>query len=188
MIRRLAVFLLALLLPLAACAEGRLAVPFPENAPEYAVAEAVGSLLSREVVSLTGLNGAEAVNAMLEDPDTLLLDTQSALMLSLEGYTSADCREAMKPVCRLGLEPLVLVVGRDSALAQDVEDYAGFDAYIRDHEYELLLARYVDAGIIDHASFLLENALPLLSETCFDQEEAMDALNSDLIQIGRAHV
>ena len=182
MMKRLIALLAALLLPVCAAAEGVLAVPFAEDAPEYAAAEAVGDLLGRTVQSMTDMNGAEAVNAMLADPDTLLMDTQNALMLSLQGYTSADCREAMRPVCRIGVQPLALVMNRDCAGTLGIADYEGFAAYAAEHEYELLTARYVDASVVDYASWLIENALPVMSETCFDREEALEALNSETLQ------
>ncbi len=175
--------MLCLLLPLCAGAEGLLVAPFPEEAPESIVADAVASLLGRQVASLPDLNGAEAVNAMLAQPETLLLDTQAALFLSLQGYTAADCREAMRPVCCLGRQDLVLVMDAAAAMSRGIKDASSFRSWMADHEYELLIARFVDPDVIDYASFLLEQALPVLSETCFDREEALDALSSDMLQL-----
>ena len=188
MMKRMIILILTLMLPIAALADsaptsGLLVTPFAEGTAEYTAAEAIAALLNRDVKILPGENGAEAVNAMLADPETLLLDTQCALMLSLQGYTAADCREKMTPVCQLGAEPLCLVMSLDFAKALDVADYAGFAAYATDHEYELLIPRYVDAGVVDYASWLMENALPVLSETCFDLEEALDMLGDDSIQV-----
>ena len=169
--------LLCLLFPAAALGEAAVVHPFPEGSAEALLASMAAEQPGLPLQSAGPDDPAAAVNRMLADPESVLCDTQQALILSLQGYTDKDLREDLTPVCRLAVSPLYLVM--DSAAAADfgVNDAASLLAYVREHEYELNLARRIDADPVDRAAVSLTDQLPLLTDI-FTPEEVPEALKT----------
>ena len=181
--KRLLVILIVLLLTVS-CGLGeqqKLVCPWKEDAPEALLAGEAAALLSLEQAEAPEEDSAAAVNLMLGQPDTLLCDTQSAMLLSLQGYTAEDLRTAMTPVCQIASCPLYFVVGSFCASTLGIDSMEGFLDYINAHEYELLMGRYTDASVEDCAAADLSDALPLLTDYYF-LDEIIAALEEDELQ------
>ena len=177
--------LLILCLASAACAETTVAAPFPAGSAEAALTARIAETLGADYVPAdenapTGSDGrSAAANRMLEEPETLLCDTQAALMAALQGYTKEDLRTAMTPVCRIARSPLYLIMDAAAAGEKGIDGSESFLAYLAENEYDdsLLLARHVEADPVDRAVTFLSNELPLLTDV-FWPADIPDALKN----------
>lgn len=179
--RILPILLILCLLPAVSLAQDAIVAPFAENTPERQIASAIADRLALPCVFAEQADGAGAANRMLSDPSLILCDTQSSLSASLQGYTDADLRTAMLPLCQAARCPLFLVMDKDAAASLGIADAAAFLSYIQENEYELLLARHISADAIDRAATLLSNELPLMADY-FLPEEVLSALHSGDVQ------
>ncbi len=151
-----------------------------EGAPGSAAA-ALAELVSEKTgFSLEAAGEAapgEAANRMLEDPECILCGSQKSLIAGLQGYTSADLRTAMTPVCRLAASPLYLVMDRNTAEGYGISDAQTLAAYAAEHEYELTFARRLGADPVDRAVTRLADEVPALTDY-FRPEEIPEVLHS----------
>lgn len=162
-----------------------LAAPFPDGSAEAALTARIAEEIGCNYIPTDGTTSvnneirAEAANRMLEETGTLLCDTQSAFMASLQGYTAEDLRTAMAPVCRVARCPLYLVMNAETAEEKEIVDGGSFLAYLMKNEYDdsLLLARHVEADPQDRAAVFLTDQLPLLTDL-FWPDEVPDALEN----------
>ena len=177
--------LLILCLLSAACAETALVAPFPAGSAEAVLTARIAEILNvsyrpADENASTGSDGrAETANRMLDEPETILCDTQAALMAALQGYTKEDLRTAMTPVCRIARCPLYLVIDAGTAGEKEITDGSSFLTYLTENEYDdsLLLARHVEADPTDRAVTFLSNELPLLTDV-FWPSDIPDTLRS----------
>ena len=176
--------ILTLCLAASSAAAENLAAPFPTGSTEAVlvarIAEILGlSYTAGEATSLNSESRAEAANRMLTESQTILCDTQAALMAALQGYTKEDLRTAMVPICRIARCPLYLVMDIGTAGIKGITDSESFLAYIMENEYDdtLLLARHVEADPSDRAATFLADELPLMTDV-FWPEEIPDALRN----------
>ncbi len=178
MIKRLSAAAAILLLCLGcALAENALECPFPADTPAAGVAAAAADALGLPLHLTEEADTVKAVNTMLGGPGTLLCADQTALILSLQGYTDRDLRTDMQAVYKIASCPLFLVMDWTVAEEMGISDAGGLIAYMEENEYELLLARHIDADIIDRAVTLLSDELPLLTDY-YSEEEIPAALES----------
>lgn len=177
----LAVFLaLSLVLPQLATAEGILLVPQYALDKRMTVADEIAERLGVEVA----LDEDEdaLIKQAIENSETLLLETQSAVIRGLQGYQSGELPETMQPVARVDSEPLYLVMLKDKAAELEIGNGSELLNYVAENEYELLLGRYIYAGVKDMTATEICNQISIFSEYYYD-EEIDEALHNDEIQL-----
>ena len=184
-----------LILP-SALADITLVDPYAQAAPENALAEALAARLEKALGCAVSVrheaDEAQAVNAFLALPDAdsaLLLCSQEAMILGLQGYTDEDLRTAVHPVgCVAASGSRVYAAPGAVELAPDTTQDA-LIAYTDENAYQLCIARLVDAS---HTDFLTMQAT---EEMYVDQslymtfEEAVQAAKDgapDLIAFSNA--
>lgn len=177
----LAVFLvLSLVLPQLATAEGILLVPQYALDKRMTVADEIAERLGVEVV--LGEDEDALIKQAIENPETLLLETQSAVIRGLQGYQGGELSETMQPVARVDSEPLYLVMLKDKAAELEIGNGSDLLNYVAENEYELLLGRYIYAGVKDMTATEICNQISIFSEYYYD-EEIDEALHNDEIQL-----
>ena len=175
--RGLLILLALVLCVSAAGAEKGLTADFPAGSAEAALAELVSEKTGLPLETAADGGPGDAANRMLADPECILCGSQKALVAGLQGYTSADLRKAMTPVCRVAVSPLYLVMDRNTAEGYGITDAETFAQYATEHEYELIFARHLGADPVDRAvTRLADEALALTDY--FAEEEIPDALRS----------
>ena len=170
--RLLALLLLCVLLCSAALAESALEAPFVPDSAGAAVAAAAADALGLSLRLTEEADPGAAADAMLASPGLLLCADQAVLIAGLQGYTSADLRTAMRPVCRIASCPLYLAA--DAAMAEEMgfSDAEGLLALIAENEYELTFARHISADVIDRAVTKLADGIAVLTEYYLEDEIA----------------
>lgn len=177
----LAVFLvLSLVLPQLATAEGILLVPQYALDKRMTVADEIAERLGVEVA--LGEDEDALIKQAIENPETLLLETQSAVIRGLQGYQGGELSETMQPVARVDSEPLYLVMLKDKAAELEIGNGSDLLNYVAENEYELLLGRYIYAGVKDMTATEICNQISIFSEYYYD-EEIDEALHNDEIQL-----
>lgn len=177
----LAVFLvLSLVLPQLATAEGILLVPQYALDKRMTVADEIAERLGVEVA--LGEDEDALIKQAIENPETLLLETQSAVIRGLQGYQGGELSETMQPVARVDSEPLYLVMLKDKAAELEIGNGSDMLNYVAENEYELLLGRYIYAGVKDMTATEICNQISIFSEYYYD-EEIDEALHNDEIQL-----
>lgn len=177
----LAVFLvLSLVLPQLATAEGILLVPQYALDKRMTVADEIAERLGVEVA--LGEDEDALIKQAIENPETLLLETQSAVIRGLQGYQGGELSETMQPVARVDNEPLYLVMLKDKAAELEIGNGSDLLNYVAENEYELLLGRYIYAGVKDMTATEICNQISIFSEYYYD-EEIDEALHNDEIQL-----
>lgn len=170
------IWILALLLTVScAGAEKGLTADFTPESAEAALAEVIAGRTGLPLTLVEGAEPGKAANLMLADPECVLCGSQQALIFGLQGYTSADLRQAMTPVCRVAVSPLYLVMDPGTAEAYGIRDLETLTAYIAENEYELTYARHLGADTVDRAVVRLSNETAVLTDY-FRAEEIADAL------------
>lgn len=177
----LAVFLvLFLVLPQLATAEGLLLVPQYALDKRMTVADEIAERLGVEVA--LGEDEDALIKQAIENPEMLLLETQSAIIRGLQGYQGGELSETMQPVARVDSEPLYLVMLKDKAAELEIGNGSDLLNYVAENEYELLLGRYIYAGVKDMTATEICNQISIFSEYYYD-EEIDEALHNDEIQL-----
>lgn len=168
------------LLPETVSAEGILLLPEGTSDGREAVAEAAAAVLG--LTAGTEPDEDLLLNRTAAESGMLLLDTQSAIIRCLQGYTDGEFDELFIPVARAGSEALYLVMTAQKAEETGITDLGSFLDYVTGNEYEFLLARYPDAGIKDMAATEISNEIAVFTDYYYDEEIA-DALADDEIQL-----
>lgn len=177
----LAVFLaLFLVLPQLATTEGILLVPQYALDKRMTVADEIAERLGVEVA--LGEDEDALIKQAIENPEMLLLETQSAIIRGLQGYQGGELSETMQPVARVDSEPLYLVMLKDKAAELEIGNGSDLLNYVAENEYELLLGRYIYAGVKDMTATEICNQISIFSEYYYD-EEIDEALHNDEIQL-----
>lgn len=145
--------------------------------PGAAVAAAAAEVLGLELHLTDGADLPKAADVMLLSPGALLCADQSLIISGLQGYTSQDLRTAMRPVCRLAVSPLYLVVNAQAAADLGITDAQSLLSYIAEHEYEAYFARHIDADVSDRAVTKLSESVPVFTEG-YPEDEIPSALES----------
>ena len=175
--RFLAFLLLFLFLCASALAAASLEAPYTPDSPGAAVAAAAAEVLGLELHLTDGADLPKAADVMLLYPGALLCADQSLIISGLQGYTSQDLRTAMRPVCRLAVSPLYLVVNAQAAADLGITDAQSLLSYIAEHEYEAYFARHIDADVSDRAVTKLSESVPVFTEG-YPEDEIPSALES----------
>lgn len=175
--RFLAFLLLFLFLCASALAAASLEAPYTPDSPGAAVAAAAAEVLGLELHLTDGADLPKAADVMLLSPGALLCADQSLIISGLQGYTSQDLRTAMRPVCRLAVSPLYLVVNAQAAADLGITDAQSLLSYIAEHEYEAYFARHIDADVADRAVTKLSESVPVFTEG-YPEDEIPSALES----------
>ena len=177
--RFLAFLLLFLFLFLcaAALAASPLEAPYTSGSPGASIAAAVAEALGLELHLTDGADLPKAADVMLQSPGALLCADQSLIISGLQGYTSQDLRSAMRPVCRIAVSPLYLVVNKQAAADLGITDAQSLLSYISEHEYEAYFARHIDADVSDRAVTKLSESVPVFTEG-YPEDEIPSALES----------
>ena len=177
----LAVFLvLSLVFLQLATAEGTLLVPQYALDKRMTVADEIAERLGVEVA--LGEDEDALIKQAIENPETLLLETQSAIIRGLQGYQGGELSETMQPVARIDSEPLYLVMLKDKAAELEIGNGSDLLNYVVENEYELLLGRYIYAGVKDMTATEICNQISIFAEYYYD-EEIDEALHNDEIQL-----
>lgn len=177
----LAVFLvLSLVFLQLATAEGTLLVPQYALDKRMTVADEIAERLGVEVA--LGEDEDALIKQAIENPETLLLETQSAVIRGLQGYQGGELSETMQPVARIDSEPLYLVMLKDKAAELEIGNGSDLLNYVVENEYELLLGRYIYAGVKDMTATEICNQISIFAEYYYD-EEIDEALHNDDIQL-----
>ena len=175
--RFLAFLLLFLFLCASALAAASLEAPYTPESPGAAVAAAAAEVLGLELHLTDGADLPKAADVMLLSPGALLCADQSLIISGLQGYTSQDLRTAMRPVCRLAVSPLYLVVNAQAASDLGITDAQSLLSYIAEHEYEAYFARHIDADVSDRAVTKLSESVPVFTEG-YPEDKIPSALES----------
>ena len=175
--KALVFLLVSLLLCSAAHAGSILEAPFVPDSAGAAVAAAAAEALQLQLRLTEDADVANAADIMLEDAGILLCADQAVLISSLQGYTSQDLRTAMRPVCRIAVSPLYLVVNAQAAESLGISGAESLLSYVAEHEYEMYIARHIDADVIDRAVIRLSDSVPVFTEG-YPEEEIPSALEN----------
>ena len=173
--RFLAFLLLSLSLCSSAFAASSLEAPYAPGSPGAAVAAASAEALGLELHLTDGADLPKAADVMLQSPGALLCADQSLIISGLQGYTSQDLRTAMRPVCRIAVSPLYLVISAQAAANLGITDAQTLLAYIAKHEYEVYFARHIDADVSDRAVTKLSETIAIFTEG-YPEDEIPSAL------------
>jgi len=176
--KRIGILVLALMLAAlpAAGAERGLEADFAADSPEAALCAVVAEKTGLPLET-AGEEPGSAANRMLADPGRIVCGTQQVLIEGLQGYTTADLRQAMTPVCRVAVSPLYLVMDRSAAEAYGISSLETLQQYTAEHEYELTFARHLGADPADRAAVRLADEAAALTDY-FREEEIPDVLRS----------
>lgn len=164
----------------AATAEGILLVPQYALDKRMTVADEIAERLGVEVA--LGEDEDALIKQAIENPEMLLLETQSAIIRGLQGYQGGELSETMQPVARVDSEPLYLVMLKDKAAELEIGNGSDLLNYVAENEYELLLGRYIYACVKDMTATEICNQISIFSEYYYD-EEIDEALHNDEIQL-----
>ena len=173
--------LLMLMMLFAAAQAETLLIDGYADAPDEAaltdhLAEALSAALSETVTARHEADVTAAVNAFLaEKGDAALVCVPDAYIVSLQGYTSEDLRDALLPVTRVAQSASVMMLSRAAMDAVGEPTAEGLAAWTEEHEYELFLARLIDAGHNDYLSLTATGELYVDQNLYMDWAEAAQA-------------
>ena len=164
----------------AGMAEGEFFLPLTAGDGRNGIAEASADLLGLTVV--TDEDEDVLLNRTATETGHLLLDTQSAVIRCLQGYTDGEFFEIFSPVARVGTEAICLVMRKERADELGITGLDSLLTYIAENEYEFLRARYPDAGIKDMAATEISNELAVFTDYYYEEEIA-GAMEDDEVQL-----
>lgn len=160
--------------------EGEFFLPLTAGDGRNGIAETSADLLGLTVV--TDEDEDVLLNRTATETGHLLLDTQSAVIRCLQGYTDGEFFEIFSPVARVGTEAICLVMRKEKADELGITGLDSLLTYIAENEYEFLLARYPDAGIKDMAATEISNELAVFTDYYYEEEIA-GAMEDDEVQL-----
>ena len=158
-----------------AAAERTLTTEFEEGSAGALLSQLISEKTGLPIVAAEGEEPGAAANRMLQDPECVLCGSQNTLIAGLQGYTTADLRDAMVPVCRVAVSPLYLVMDRSTAEGYGISDLETLQQYIPEHEYELVFARHLGADPVDLAVTQLSNETEVMTDW-FSADKIPEAL------------
>ncbi len=180
--KKLFVVLLALLLAVSAAqAEVTLVDPYQDAPQEAAMTEYLAASLTAQwgekVAVRHEKEDAQAVNLFLSLPagDAVLVCSQRAMLLSLQGYTDQDLREALLPAACVAASDSCLFASPAAAEAAQADTVEALTLYTRAHPYELSIARLVDAGPEDYLTLEAARDMDVDQRLYLDFDEAAAA-------------
>ena len=184
--KKLICLLLALLLPMTACAQ-TLVCGAEEGTTMADLAATLAELCGWDLT--LDEDEATAANEMLSASGTVCLGTQLTQIRSLQGYTDKDLRDTMTPVLLCAQDDVWVVMQAEAAASLGIADLAQLRAWIEANEYAAIMMRPLDADVYDRAVCRLMDAFCLDQELFFDTDDmvaAMDASTPYVLLTGSA--
>ncbi|MCR5565584.1 MAG: hypothetical protein K6F61_01930 [Clostridiales bacterium] len=124
-------------------------------------------------------NEAEALDKAVEQPETLALVTQQALILGLQGYSDAEVKTDIRLLMPLCGDDLYLVCSEETADACGVRDLPSLISFLTEQPFELMIMRcYEEASVTDYAATEVFEAADFSSDVFADSADCEENLGT----------
>ncbi len=145
-----------------------------EAALSERLAESLAAALQTDVSVRHEADALSAINAFLGLPEgssPLLLCTQEAMILSLQGYTDQDLRTAVLPAARVAASESWLYASPAVLELVPSPTLDSLTAYTEENPYQLFIARLIDASPADYLTLEATRDMYVDQNLYMDDEE-----------------